>query len=119
VLMNRASHHLDLYALPTRRSADLPEVIASVDALIADTDQEARDLALPEVWAMARSRTTGVFEQLEPVERIRREDWSEKETRRVEKGVAAAVAGTVDTVRRRIEQIVERSGAAEILSTGS
>src|SRR5690625_8028604 len=68
---------------------------------------------------MARSRTTGVFEQLEPVERIRREDWSEKETRRVEKGVAAAVAGTVDTVRRRIEQIVERSGAAEILSTGS
>ncbi len=102
---------------PHRGSA--PEVIASVDALIADTDQEARDLALPEVWAMARSRTTGVFEQLEPVERIRREDWSEKETRRVEKGVAAAVAGTVDTVRRRIEQIVERSGAAEILSTGS
>src|SRR5690625_6109257 len=65
---------------PHRGSA--PEVIASVDALIADTDQEARDLALPEVWAMARSRTTGVFEQLEPVERIRREDWSEKETRR-------------------------------------
>src|SRR5699024_7102214 len=102
---------------PHRGSA--PEVIASVDALVADTDQEARDLALPEVWAMARSRTTGVFEQLEPVERIRREDWSEKETRRVEKGVAAAVAGAVDTVRRRIEQIVERSGAAEILSSGS
>src|SRR5690625_5804864 len=55
---------------PHRGSA--PEVIASVDALIADTDQEARDLALPEVWAMARYLTNGVFEQLEPVERIRR-----------------------------------------------
>lgn len=101
------------------RRGSTPEVIASVDALIADTDREAHDLALPEVWAMARSRTTGVFEQLEPVERIRREDWSEKETRRVEKGLRATVAGTADTVRRRIEQIVERTGAAEILSTGS
>lgn len=102
---------------PHRGSA--PEVIASVDALIADTDREARDLALPEVWAMARSRSTGLFEQLEPVERIRRAHWSEKETRRVEKGLADAAAGTADTVRRRIEQIVERAGAAEILSTAS
>ena len=101
------------------RRGSTPEVIASVDALIADTDREAHDLALPEVWAMARSRTTGVFEQLEPVERIRREDWSEKEARRVEKGLRATVAGTADMVRRRIEQIVERTGAAEILSTGS
>src|SRR5699024_655398 len=102
---------------PHRGSA--PEVIASVDALIADTDQEARDLALPEVWAMARSRATGVVEQLEPGERVRRGGWSAKETRRVEKGVAAAGAGAVEPVRRRTEQIVERSGAAEILSTGS
>ena len=96
-----------------------PQVIASVEALIADTDREARDLALPEVWAMARSRSTGLFEQLEPVEGIQRAEWSEKETRRVEKGLAATAAGTADTVRRRLEEIIERTGAEEVLSTAS
>lgn len=96
-----------------------PQVIASIEALIADTDREARDLALPEVWAMARSRSTGLFEQLEPVEGIQRAEWSEKETRRVEKGLAATAAGTADTVRRRLEEIIERTGAEEVLSTAS
>lgn len=96
-----------------------PRVIVSLDALIADTDDEARDLALPEIWAMTRSRTTGLFEALEPVDRIRGTERSDKEARRVEKALATTAAGTADTVRRRIEQIVERTGAQEILSTAS
>ena len=102
---------------PHRGSA--PQVIVSVDALIADTDEEARELALPEVWAMARSRTTGLFEALEPVARIRQTRMSEKEARRVEKGLAATVAGTAATVRRRIEELIERTGAQEVLATGA
>ncbi len=46
-----------------------PSVIISSEVLIADTQQEARDLALPEAWAMARSRQTGLFPALEPFPR--------------------------------------------------
>ncbi|MFC7457285.1 MsnO8 family LLM class oxidoreductase [Brachybacterium sp. GCM10030267] len=96
-----------------------PMVIASADALIADTDAEARELALPEVWAMARSRTTGMFEALEPVAQIRRTTWSSKERQRVEKGLDATITGTAETVSRRLQQIIERTGAQEILSSAS
>src|SRR5699024_5434783 len=61
---------------PHRGSA--PQVIVSVDALVADTDAEARELALPEVWAMVRSRSTGEFGALEPVARIRGTAMSER-----------------------------------------
>lgn len=95
------------------------QIIVSLDALVADTDEEALELALPEIWAMARSRTTGVFEALEPVDRINAATWSGTESRRVEKGLATTVAGSAQTVRRRLEQIIERTGAQEILATGS
>ncbi|GAA4529824.1 MsnO8 family LLM class oxidoreductase [Brachybacterium paraconglomeratum] len=120
---------LDSPELPDRLAAyrrefrphrgSLPQVLVSVDALIADTEEEARELALPEVWAMARSRTTGLFEALEPVEQIRATRMSEREARRVEKGLAATVAGTAATVRRRIEKLIERTGASEVLATGA
>ncbi|MGP9680589.1 MsnO8 family LLM class oxidoreductase [Brachybacterium sp. AOP3-A1-3] len=96
-----------------------PQILVSLDALIADTDDEARELALPEIWAMARSRSTGLFEALEPVARIRATSWSASESRRVEQGLATTVAGSAGTVRRRIEQILERTGAHEVLATGS
>ncbi|ASK66395.1 LLM class flavin-dependent oxidoreductase [Brachybacterium avium] len=96
----------------------IPQVLVSVDALIADTDEQARELALPEVWAMARSRSTGVFEALEPVARIRAAPSSDREARRVERGLDAAVAGTAGTVRRRLDELLERTGAQEVLATG-
>lgn len=96
-----------------------PEVILSLDLLIADTEAEARDLALPEVWAMARSRSTGFFDVLESVEEIRATSMSEKEAARVEEGLSRTAAGTAGAVRRRLEQLLERTGAEEILSTAS
>lgn len=96
-----------------------PEVLISVDALIADTDAEAREIALPEVWAMARSRTTGEFPPLEPVSRIRSSAPVGSEGRRVERGLESACAGSAQTVRRRIEQLLERTGAQELLATGA
>ncbi|MGP5130984.1 MsnO8 family LLM class oxidoreductase [Brachybacterium tyrofermentans] len=105
-------------AFRTHRGS-VPHVLVSLDALIADSDDEALELALPEIWAMARSRSTGVFEALEPVARIRASSWSSSESRRVEKGLATTVAGSASTVGRRIEQILERTGAQEILATGS
>ena len=60
-----------------------------------------------------------MFEALEPPARIRESTWEDKERRRIEEALATTVAGTATTVRRRLEQIAERTGAAEILSTGS
>ena len=121
---------LDSPELPDRLAAyrrrfqphrgSVPQVIVSVDALIADTDEEARELALPEVWAMARSRTTGLFEALEPVSRIRASPMSEKEAHRVGKGPCGdGGRGSLATVRRRIEELIERTGAHEVLATGA
>ncbi|MDN4161782.1 MsnO8 family LLM class oxidoreductase [Nocardioides abyssi] len=96
-----------------------PHLTVSLDVLVADTDAEARDLALPEVWAMVRSRRTGVFGPLERVADIRAQDWDAQDTRRVERGLDAVVAGTAATVRRRLDELVERTGADELLVSGS
>ncbi|MFB9315551.1 MsnO8 family LLM class oxidoreductase [Nocardioides plantarum] len=97
----------------------LPRVTVSLDVLVADTDREARDLALPEVWAMVRSRRTGVFAPLEPVAQIRAARWEDQDRQRVEAGLDGVAAGRGDTIRQRIEQLAERTGADELLVTGS
>jgi alkanesulfonate monooxygenase SsuD/methylene tetrahydromethanopterin reductase-like flavin-dependent oxidoreductase (luciferase family) len=96
-----------------------PYVVVSLDVLVADTDAEARELALPEVWAMAQSRRTGVFEALAPVAEIRARHWDDQTARRVERGLDATVSGSGETVRRRLEQVLARTGADELMSTAS
>ncbi|WP_029432162.1 MsnO8 family LLM class oxidoreductase [Blastococcus sp. URHD0036] len=96
-----------------------PHVTVSLDVLVADTDSEARELALPEVWAMVRSRRTGVFDVLEPVPAIRGRRWDDQDADRVERGLAAVTAGSPATVRRRLEQLAERTGADELLASGA
>ncbi|MCY6488231.1 LLM class flavin-dependent oxidoreductase, partial [Actinobacillus pleuropneumoniae] len=53
-----------------------PRVTISLDVLVADEDATARELALPEAWAMALSRRRGEFPPLEPVPAIRAATWS-------------------------------------------
>jgi luciferase family oxidoreductase group 1 len=96
-----------------------PHVTVALDVLVADTDAEARELALPEVWAMVSSRRTGVFGALEPVAAICDQRWDDQVAGRVERGLDAVTAGSPTTVRRRLEQLAERSGADELLATGA
>lgn len=100
-----------------------PHVTVSLDVLVADTDAEARELALPEVWAMAQSRRTGFFGALEPVVAIRgqlRNQLGDTRRRdRIEGALDRVVAGSAQTVRRRLEQLADRSGADELLVSGS
>jgi luciferase family oxidoreductase group 1 len=96
-----------------------PHVTISLDVLVADDDESARRLALPEAWAMARSRQTGEFPPLEPVEDIEAAPRSAQVERRVESWLASAVAGSPDTVRRRLEQLVEATDADEVMSSAS
>lgn len=96
-----------------------PSVTVSRDVTVADDDATARELALPEAWAMAEARRTGEFPPLRSVASIRGEDWSSQVRSRVETGLDRAVAGSPATVRRALEQLAERTGADELLASTS
>ena len=68
---------------------------------------------------MARARETGEFGPLEPVKEIRQRRWSTQTQRRVEKALSRAVAGTRATVGSQLEQLVERTGADELIVSTS
>lgn len=53
---------------PSPRAPE-PSVTVSTDVLVADTDADARELALPEAWAMARSRQTASSARWSPSRR--------------------------------------------------
>jgi luciferase family oxidoreductase group 1 len=109
------------YRRAFRPSPQQPEpwVAISLDVLVADTDTEAAELLLPEAWAMARSRTTGVFPPLEPVAAARSAARTAREQRYVEETVAAAVTGSPARVRSRLTELIDRTGAAELVAAGS
>ncbi len=86
---------------------------------VADDDAAARELALPEIWAMARSRQTGGFPPLESVEAIRAQPWNDQLRRRVERGLDQAVAGSPSTVRAALGDLRARTGADELMASTS
>lgn len=102
---------------PHRGSA--PRVTISLDVLVADDDRTARELALPEAWAMARARRTGEFPPLEDAGTIRATPWPDQVRRRVEASLERAVAGSPATVRRHLESLAGRTGADELLASSS
>ncbi|WP_460887169.1 MsnO8 family LLM class oxidoreductase [Promicromonospora xylanilytica] len=103
---------------PSPRAPE-PSVTVSLDVLVADTDAEARDLALPEAWAMARSRQTGEFGPLEPVASIRAQHWTSQLRERVEAHVAHGAVGAPATVRRRLDRLVQATRAEELVAFSS
>jgi luciferase family oxidoreductase group 1 len=103
---------------PSKHAAD-PHVTISLDVTIAPVDAAARDLALPEAWAMARSRQTGQFPPLESVESIRSQPWTTQLRQRVETSLDQAVAGSPQTVRARLDDLVARTGADELMASTS
>ncbi len=96
-----------------------PYVIVSLDVTIAASTADARRLALPEAWAMARSRREGEFPALEPSAGIDESQWTPQVRNRVEKFVASTILGTADHVRARLAELVERTGADEIMASTS
>jgi luciferase family oxidoreductase group 1 len=93
-----------------------PEVIISLDVMIAETAEQARELLLPEAWAMAESRATGAFPPLRPDPPAR---LSPKQQSTIEQQVQMAVHGTTQDVLRELAALVERTGASEVLASTS
>ncbi|WP_420099949.1 MsnO8 family LLM class oxidoreductase [Corynebacterium sp.] len=85
---------------------------------VAPTRDEARDLVLPEIWAQVMSRSTGRFEPLSPVGELDEAMLTAQQRRRIDRGLSAAVYGTVEEVTTSLRRTVEATGAGEILVTG-
>lgn len=112
---------LDAYRRDFRPSPshERPHVVISLDVLVAEDARTARELALPEAWAMAQARRTGSFPPLERPEDVRAQPWPDQVRRRVEASLDAAVAGDARTVRRALERLQARTGADELLASTS
>ncbi|BBH70768.1 methylene-tetrahydromethanopterin reductase [Actinoplanes sp. OR16] len=112
---------LAAYRKEFRPSAQQPEprVAISLDVLVADTAAEAAELILPEAWAMAQSRTTGVFPPLEPVSAIRAAARTPRQQQYLDQTAAAAITGTAAAVESRLTELLERTGAAELVAASS
>lgn len=100
-------------------AADRPRVTVSLDVLVADDARTARRLALPEAWAMARSRQTGEFGPLEHPDAIDLAAAPVQVRERVEAALDRTLAGTPAQVGPALERLVERAGAAEVLASTS
>ncbi|MCZ2804288.1 MsnO8 family LLM class oxidoreductase [Modestobacter sp. VKM Ac-2983] len=118
----RPTTAVPMYVLATGQGLQVAAELGlpvSLDVLVADTAAEATDLLLPEAWAMASARTTGVFRPLEPVAGIRARTLSPRQQQYVEQTAAAAIAGTPAQVASRLAELVDRTGAAELVASSS
>ncbi|WP_280399892.1 MsnO8 family LLM class oxidoreductase [Nocardia carnea] len=122
LLQDRAK--IDTYFRDFRPGPRTPEpyLMVSVDIVVAETAERARDLLLPEAWAFADSKDVGEFRALRPVGEVRRllaRTDSAKKIETVRSWMSAAVAGTPDLVANSLGELLERTGAAEILASVS
>ncbi|GAA1467649.1 MsnO8 family LLM class oxidoreductase [Nocardiopsis exhalans] len=102
-------------------AASEPYLIVNTDVSVADTDERARDLLLPEAWAYADSRDVGEFRALRPVEEVRRllGTSRERKLKAVDDWMDGAVFGTPKQVESSLTDLLERTGASEVLANVS
>jgi luciferase family oxidoreductase group 1 len=103
---------------PSARRA-VPHLVVSVNVVVADSAADARRLLLPEAWALAHARTRGEFPPLEPVGAYEQRTPTARERSMVDDSVASSIAGTPDEVAEQVAAVVARTGADELLVTGS
>ncbi|WP_235840368.1 MsnO8 family LLM class oxidoreductase [Corynebacterium yudongzhengii] len=96
-----------------------PRAMIALDIAVAETEDAARDLLLPQHVAGVLSRRTGEFGALPTLDEIRRMDLSEREKRRVKDSLATAVYGTPHQVGKRLREIAAYAGVDEIVVTGA
>ncbi|MBB1031790.1 LLM class flavin-dependent oxidoreductase, partial [Dietzia sp. SLG310A2-38A2] len=112
---------LDRYRATFRPSGagSEPYVVVSLEVMVADSTTAARDLLLPEAWAMAASRETGVFGPLRSPEEIMGLKLHPQQLRRMEEWMAGAVHGDAEQVAVELAELVARTGADEIMASTS
>jgi luciferase family oxidoreductase group 1 len=91
-----------------------PYAMIAASVLVADTDEEARRLALPSALQFLRLRqgNPGLVPTPEEAERY---PYTPQERRFVEDRLATQVIGSPDTAREGVQELVERTGVAELM----
>ncbi|MGC5627762.1 LLM class flavin-dependent oxidoreductase [Georgenia sp. Z1344] len=93
-----------------------PRVLVSIDVLVAETTERARELALPEAWAMVESTARGAFPPLRTAPHAR---LTEKQEGAVQRHLDQGIHGTQAEVAAQLRALVERTGASEIVAFSS
>lgn len=99
-----------------------PHLTVSVEVSVAESEERARELLLPEAWSFANSRVVGEFRALEPVAESRRKlDAAPSPSIReaAEAYLSAAIAGDPDQVTTALRRVLARTGATEVLASVS
>lgn len=96
----------------------LKHAMISLDVAVADTEEAARDLILPQVVAEVLSRRTGTFDGLVHAADIDESDFTDRERRRVADMLSTTIYGTPDQVQDRLTEICRYTGADDIVITG-
>lgn len=92
--------------VPSSRSQG-PTLVLSRTVAVADTEQQARDLVLPEIWAQVVSRSTGSFDGLQPVADLRAEDLTPQERTRIAEQLKLAIYGTPGQVKEQLADVLK------------
>jgi luciferase family oxidoreductase group 1 len=107
---------LALYRERFRPSPKLarPEAMVAAIALVADSDEEARRLALPMALAFLRARTgrTGTYPTVAEAEA---HPWSPPEREFVQAWMRTALVGSPASVRAQLDRLVDVTGADELM----
>ena len=94
-----------------------PHAMFGVNVIAADTDEEAQYLytTLQQNFVRMRRNTRG---QLPPPIKNMDEFWEPHEKVSVERSLLCSVVGSPETVRKGLQQWLEKTGANEIMFTG-
>ncbi len=95
-----------------------PHVIVAANIAAAETREAARDLLVPEAWALAQSRTKGEFPPLEDPKHLATRTMTRREQTMVQDYLDNAIYGTADDARRQVTSLVDFTGADELMVTG-
>lgn len=91
-----------------------PRVLVTSSAVAADTDAEARELALPGLLHFADLRR-GIRRPLRTVAEAREHDWTAPERAFAEQRLESSAVGSAATVRARLDELAEATGADELM----
>lgn len=92
-----------------------PYVVVSSAVAVADTTEQARRLLLPEAWSMVHARTRGVFPPLRSAAELPTP--TAREAKLLEQSLRGQIHGTAGQVGAELADLVERTGADELLIT--
>ncbi|WHT17584.1 MsnO8 family LLM class oxidoreductase [Crossiella sp. CA-258035] len=99
--------------------AQSPYVVVAATVAVAETMEQARRLLLPEAWSTAHSRTRGEFPPLRSPEEVLALELTDRERTLLDEALRGQIHGTAAEVAAALGELVERTGADEVLVTMS